>query len=293
MVFSNLSSSEKDAFFGLLDEYFTSRPEVFGQLTGSDGGTASKNEIHAVAGKAAFAVRNSFVPRPPDNSNEAIPGEPAWKRQLRESRETLPQPATSEPEVPSAGRVAAMAAALKSNPTGLAAPPRPPPRVNSQEHMQQVTSPPPVSNANRLVSQKKFGDVDTTSAKGMYSSIRHGTANKTAVPPPVAPPVPPAFAPTANKFAPPPVRRVSSTAPEPVRATPPPPPPRAEPEPEPEESGEWAEALYEYNSNDAGDLKLQEGQQVYVVDRTSNDWWTAVAEDGTRGLIPASYVKLL
>ena len=83
----------------------------------------------------------------------------------------------------------------------------------------------------------------------MYSSIRHGTANKTAVPPPVAPPIPPAFAPTKNKFAPPPVRRVSDIPPEPVRATPPPPPPRAEPEPEPEEQGEWAEALYEYSSN--------------------------------------------
>ncbi len=99
---------------------------------------------------------------------------------------------------------------------------------------------------------QKFGDVDTTSAKGMYSSIRHGTANKSAVPPPVAAPIPPAFAAPKNNFAPPPVRRVSSTTStaEPVRATPPPPPPpppRAV-EPEPEEPGEWAEALYEYAS---------------------------------------------
>ena len=35
---------------------------------------------------------------------------------------------------------------------------------------------------------KKFGDVDLSSGKNMYMSIRHGTANKTATPPSVAPP---------------------------------------------------------------------------------------------------------
>ncbi|KAH0839558.1 hypothetical protein J3R83DRAFT_447 [Lanmaoa asiatica] len=37
MVFTKLSVQEKDAFFGLLDEYFQSRPELFGQSGNSQG----------------------------------------------------------------------------------------------------------------------------------------------------------------------------------------------------------------------------------------------------------------
>lgn len=87
----------------------------------------------------------------------------------------------------------------------------------------------------------------------MFSSIRHGTANKSAVPASVTPPVPPAFAQRKSTFAPPPVRRVPSTTTSETQSTPPPPPvrprqdPEPEPEPEPEEPGEWAEALYDYS----------------------------------------------
>ncbi|KAJ3524532.1 hypothetical protein NM688_g8541 [Phlebia brevispora] len=86
----------------------------------------------------------------------------------------------------------------------------------------------------------------------MYSSIRHGTANKTAVPPPVAPPIPSALPPIKNEFGPPPVRRVSatntrSTVAQKTASPPPPPPPRPRVE-EPQVEGDWAEALYDYSS---------------------------------------------
>ncbi|KAI0346962.1 hypothetical protein BDW22DRAFT_1410907 [Trametopsis cervina] len=277
MVFSNLSSSEKDAFFGLLDEYFASRPDVFGNATDSDNGKA-----------ALSALRGSFANQSETSNESSVP---AWKRQ-REASTSSPQPESDHVPV---GRVAAAAAALKWNPAGPGAPPpRPPPRRISSDQSEEsgASSPPPSvsSSTNKLVTQKKFGDVDISSGKNAFLSIRNGTANKTATPPPVAPPVPPAFATPKRNFAPPPVRRVSSITPEPVKATPPPPPPRAAPEPE--ETGEWAEALYEYTSEDPGDLPLQEGQQVYVVEKTSDDWWTAVS-DGRRGLVPASYVKIL
>lgn len=76
----------------------------------------------------------------------------------------------------------------------------------------------------------------------MFTSLRNSTANKSATPPSVAPPIPAAFAPKRGSFAPPPVRRVSPAS-----------PPETEPEPElkPEQeeaAGEWAEALYDYNS---------------------------------------------
>ena len=100
---------------------------------------------------------------------------------------------------------------------------------------------------------KKFGDVDLSSKKNMFSSIRHGTANKHATPPAVAPPVPAAFTPRQNMFGPPPVRRVPSAAssqngPAAKAASPPPPPPARARVEEPESEGDWAEALYDYSS---------------------------------------------
>jgi abl interactor 2 len=152
------------------------------------------------------------------------------------------------------------------------------------------------SSINSLQSVKRLGDVDMSSGKGFYTSVRNGTVNKGRTPPPVAPPVPSAFAPRKNTWGPPPKRGAS----EDDQAAPPPPPlpgrkisvPEPEPEPEPEPKGEWAESLYDYESPEAGDLPVSEGDRVLVVDRTSDDWWTAEL-DGRRGLVPASYLKLL
>ncbi|PSS31992.1 hypothetical protein PHLCEN_2v2234 [Hermanssonia centrifuga] len=287
MVFNNLPASEKEAFFGLLDEYFASRPDVFPNLN-----TAS-NSNNPVAAKAAVsAIHNAFTKESPV---------PAWKRQ---NNDTSPQP-SNETELPSSvGRVAAAAASFKfSSPGQGAGPPRPPARNLSSSFSSQPDndeassaslSPRIPGNAAKLVAQKKFGDVDLSSGKNMYLSIRHGTANKTAPSAAVAPPVPAAFPPKKNAFAPPPVRRVSSVSNQEneVRASPPapPPPPRPRQE-EPEEQGDWAEALYDYSSEDPGDLELQAGQRVLIVERTSDDWWTGEYE-GRRGLVPAAYVKM-
>lgn len=66
-------------------------------------------------------------------------------------------------------------------------------------------------------------------------------------------------------------------------------------EPEPEEpQGEWAEVLYDYSSEDPGDLEVQSGSRVLVTAKSSDDWWTGQVEgQGKEGLFPASYVKLL
>jgi hypothetical protein len=66
-------------------------------------------------------------------------------------------------------------------------------------------------------------------------------------------------------------------------------------EPEPEEpQGEWAEVLYDYSSEDPGDLEIQSGSRVFVTAKSSDDWWTGQIEgQGKEGLFPASYVKLL
>lgn len=69
----------------------------------------------------------------------------------------------------------------------------------------------------------------------MFSSVLHSSANKNAVH--QSPPAPAAFPAKKNPFAPPPVRHADTHTP----------PPRQQAEEE-EERGEWAEALYDYES---------------------------------------------
>lgn len=98
-------------------------------------------------------------------------------------------------------------------------------------------------------------------------------------PPPTAPP---AFGPKKTAYAPPPRRA-----------------PSPEPQPAPEEpSGEWADALYDYDSTvcfasivgdmcrspfhhyqDPGDLPIRENQRVLVTERTSADWYDIAGSD--------------
>lgn len=96
-------------------------------------------------------------------------------------------------------------------------------------------------------------------------SLRTASGAK-AIPPPAEIRPGPAFPARKNAFAPPPQRAAA-------------PPPVAEPEEEPEEEapdGEWAVALYDYESTEASDLPIQEGQEVWVVERTSGDWYVYI-----------------
>ena len=110
-------------------------------------------------------------------------------------------------------------------------------------------APDPGDSHSTLSRAQKFGDVDMSSGKNMFSSLRNSTAAKSAPPAQVAPPTPAAFQ-RKNDFAPPP-RRVPSTgasAPSPA-ASPAPAPPPALPRRAAQQSGEWAEALYDYHSD--------------------------------------------
>ncbi|KAJ7644370.1 SH3-domain-containing protein [Roridomyces roridus] len=238
MVFTNLGENEKDAFFNLLDEYFASRPEIFGNA----------DEQTSVKTSAARALASN----PEVATNLFSAG-------LRKTGSPF-STAASSPDISDA------------------APPSLPRRGTAD-------SPPPSttpSTTSSLKSVRKFGsDVDTTSAKGMFSSLRSSTAKKGQVQPP--PMVPSAFAARKNAFAPPPSRTAASPAQE---------EPEPEPEPEEEAQGEWAEALYDYDSADPGDLQIRANQNVWVTERTSDDWWTGEFQ-GKTGLFPASYVKIL
>ncbi|KAJ6516353.1 SH3-domain-containing protein [Mycena sanguinolenta] len=264
MVFTNLGANEKDAFFSLLDEYFASRPEIFGnsEAESSSSGAAS----------AAAAARNALAANPEATSKFISGG-------LRSVGQGLPKSspysaAASNPDI--ANAVGRLGAAAASSP-----PPILPRRGTSET--QSPSTPSSNNTTANLKSVRTFGsNVDTTSAKGMFSSIRN--SGKGAKGPPL---VPSALAPAPNKWGPPPPRGVAT------------PPSQEEPEPEPEEEeeeeaaqGEWAEALYDYDSTDPGDLRIRANQNVWVTERTSDDWWTGEFE-GKTGLFPASYVKIL
>ncbi|KAJ7727966.1 SH3-domain-containing protein [Mycena metata] len=257
MVFTNLGVNEKDAFFSLLDEYFASRPEIFGN---SEGGESSSSAAASAAHRAIAAN--------PEAASKFISGG------LRQVGQNLPKSspyaaAASNPDISNAvGRMGA--ASLSSTAPSL-------PRRGTGD-----STPPPSNSAGNLKSVRTFGsDVDTTSAKNMFSSLR-GSGKATHN----TPIVPPALAPPKNKYGPPPGRA----------AAPAPPPAPEEPEEEEEEEqtaqGEWAEALYDYDSTDPGDLQIRANQNVWVTERTSDDWWTGEFE-GKSGLFPASYVKIL
>ncbi|PIL36641.1 hypothetical protein GSI_00330 [Ganoderma sinense ZZ0214-1] len=282
MVFARLTPQDKDAFYSLLDEYFASRPELFG-----NGGSGVSNGTRAAA---TSAVHQALSVAPAVAA--AAPIVNGWKRPQPSAAADTP----AEESAPVAGRVAAAAAMLRAANAGPAAAPspaqngfpRPPPRRVASSSSEEVA--PVASEASKLVQGRKFGDVDMSSGKNMFSSIRGSTAAKNAGPAQAAPLQPPAFKRNAD-FAPPPKRVSSVGAPAPA-ASPAPPPALPRRQPTQEEAGEWAEALYPYTSDDPGDLDLEEGDRVLVIEKTSDDWWTGEM-DGRRGLIPAAYVKLL
>jgi hypothetical protein len=72
-----------------------------------------------------------------------------------------------------------------------------------------------------------------------------------------------------------------------------------------EVSSGQATAIYDYAGADSGDLSVQSGQVVNVIEKTSDDCellvaltpiadrvgWTCEDGSGKRGLVPASYLK--
>ncbi|KAK7051266.1 hypothetical protein VNI00_004766 [Paramarasmius palmivorus] len=176
-----------------------------------------------------------------------------------DSRTTVTLPSAAEVQS-AASRVATFARNAASS--------LPPPKHEHESH-----TPPPAPRG--LLSSQKLGDVDTSSKTRMLSSSLLGKFQQQ--PQVHAPTPPPAFGPKKNTFAPPP-GRAPALAPK--------------PEPEPEVNGEWAEALYDYDSSEPGDLEIRANQRVLITERTSDDWWTGTY-NGKSGLFPATYVKLL
>lgn len=314
MVFSNLGAHEKQAFFDLLDEYFASRPELLASLGGS-GGSENTSGVSSRSA-AASAVHSALATNPEATANLVSSGLRHGAQNSAVKNSAFANAASNPAIASSVGRVAAASLAFQHraqntsppvpSPGTRSTPPPPPAPRNvppalprrtsstSQEQEQEEEPdedalPPPgrpplpkkTSSASGLVQRRAMGDVDTTSLKASFVSVKNSTVNKKKGPPSVAPPLPSAFQKRQNNFAPPPSRRVTSDS-----------TPSPEPEAEPEEQGEWAEALYDYNSGEPGDLVIQAQEHVRIVSKDSEDWWTGEI-DGKTGLFPASYVRVL
>ena len=56
----------------------------------------------------------------------------------------------------------------------------------------------------------------------------------------------------------------------------------------------WAEVIYSYAAKELGDLTLSKGELVFLIERTSDSgWWTGEKEDGSIGVFPINFVKIL
>ncbi|CAE6430891.1 unnamed protein product [Rhizoctonia solani] len=291
-MFSRMTHEDKLAFFELLDEYFESRPHLSSRESG-DGGAASQP-----AAVAANAVHRTMAANQQATADLISTG-------LKNIPKGSQYSAASNPVVANAaGRFAASSIA-SSYGGGAKSPPAPPKRnVSAADDSPSPSRTGPAG----LVSSKRFGDVDTSSISAAFASSFKG--GKPA-PAPASSTLPPALDNNRRNFAPPPVRRVPTTTSSegdsgaepknkwaspnqaPVRRVPSHNTLQRQPTPEPEPTqGEPAEALYDYSSNAAEDINVHQGDRFVIVERTSDDWWTGEI-NGRRGLVPASYVRIL
>lgn len=278
MAFSNLGPREKDAFFSLLDEYFTSRPEIFaaGAQRSRQGSHEHADPVQEATAQVASTMKRAMVNNPEATAKVFGAG--------------LRHAASAPSSTPPSKRAFAPSAAASAQSTS----------ANSN---QEDEEPVQTSIANRIAAfsagrsnQPSTPSSASTAARGFVNSMRGPSASPT-------PPSPaPAVKAASSSFSPPPVRRfgsaaaasTSEAAPPPAPPAPPPPPPMKPPahEEEEEEKGDWAEAIYDYVATEPGDLSIKEGERILVTERSSDDWWTGEV-NGKSGLFPASYAKLL
>ncbi|SJX66535.1 uncharacterized protein SRS1_16764 [Sporisorium reilianum f. sp. reilianum] len=228
-MMSNLPAHEKHAFFGLLDEYFASRPHLLPRT-----GAAAVAPASAQRGVAGLTDRATTAAGNAAGAAASVAVSNALRDQLARTGITSKGP---PPPAPSASKKPGFGV-----PAGL-------------------------------VSGKTMGSLHLGSR----------TTSSQQVPAASAPP-----APAATRTLPPPTRTGASI--------PAPTPPAAPPTSTlPEGTIGTAQVLYDYgDGTDADDLQATEGEQIYLTERISDDWWRAISQDQARqGIIPTSYVRQL
>ena len=91
-------------------------------------------------------------------------------------------------------------------------------------------------------------------------------------------PQPPLSPPPTSAAAPAPAARPGKPLPKPKPLAPPPKP-----------AGEPMVAQYDCEPGNPDELSFEEGDTLYIVDKSDPSWWKAVRKDGKEGLVPSNY----
>ncbi|WFD35262.1 hypothetical protein MCUN1_002113 [Malassezia cuniculi] len=93
------------------------------------------------------------------------------------------------------------------------------------------------------------------------------------------------YEPPQQRYNPPAAATVTATVPaaDPVAAAP----------QEQSENRTFAVALYNFGGGDPGDLTVEAGEKIELLESISADWWRAQSLDGSRqGIVPTNYVSV-
>lgn len=229
-MIDNLPATEKQAFFGLLDEYFGSRPHRLPSSASGSGSrsTAARGGMDGLTDRATNAAGNAA------GAAASVAVSNALRDQLAR--------------------------------TGLGKGPPPPAPSASKK--------PGFSVPAGLTSGKTLGSLNLGSRTTSNSHVPTSTAT----------------AATPTRTLPPPTRTGAAI---------PPPAPTAEPAAihptlsHPEGAIGTAQVLYDYgDGSDPDDLQAGEGEQIWLTEKISADWWRGLSHDqGRQGIIPSAYVS--
>ncbi|WVR05917.1 hypothetical protein IAU60_002943 [Kwoniella sp. DSM 27419] len=298
MVFANLTY---DAFFSLLDEYFASRPQH-----ANGGSSAGGGPSLATLARMLPPTRSASNSSP--STSATSPRAPAGAQgqvQAQEQPDMAQRFISSTIKYGTAGTKSGIGAISKNKDAmdllgkmGAAgmvkgADARMNPKTQVVEEtatIEEIPSgggggrskpapPPKKSGVAGLISGKSFGHVDTSSKMSAFTSM---WKDPQKVQQPVAEQhIAPALS-NQRTTMPPPVRQSSNQS---ARSPPP-------VEDYSEDQGQ-AQALYDYAGTGPEDLRVQASQVVNIIEKTSADWWTCEDGNGSRGLVPATYLKEL
>ncbi|EIW72793.1 hypothetical protein TREMEDRAFT_24523, partial [Tremella mesenterica DSM 1558] len=281
---------DQEAFFSLLDEYFASRPHLLSQ--------SSSNSISPTLQRPPSTSSRILPPAPSPMSPRSLPPahSPSNTNTYPQSPPTETTSQNDKPDMTTrfvvagikhgtsgaktglgmvAKNTGAMGALDKAGMGGLV---RGADRsFNSNKDRNKVEETQTTQTGGKKgVSGLTFGHVDTSSGMSAFKSMwKDPQKVKT---PTVEHYQPSALSHSQANLPPPPRRSVQTVE---VIAT----------ETETMTGEGQALALYDYVGADEGDLGVQKGQIVNVLEKTSDDWWTCEDGNGQRGLVPAAYLK--
>lgn len=271
---SNLSSQDKQAFYSILDEYFTSRPHLFPQPNSNNNPTNTNSNSNSTTN--AYSAASSIASSHPGVAASALRAAGVPKNVASTNNVSTVSKWSQNPKVVAASSKVSQLAG-KWNPNGN-------PSTSSEQETNHptneststnsITSRKPGTLPNGLQSSQKFmGGLVSQAEKDALRTNPSGVLG--------------ASQPQAQKksnFDPPPVRK---TGPIPI-----PTPQVIEPQAEAEDE-EWAVAIYDFEGSSDQDLSFKVHQVIKVTEHISDDWWNGQIDNGPIGMFPKTYVKPL